>query len=154
MAHSEAPVIEHLILLFHRELDKLKSELLAYQNEKNLWLIEKDISNSAGNLALHLVGNLNHFIGAVLGNTGYIRKRDLEFSQKNVPRPELLSMIENTKSVITKTIKTLREEDLSAEYRRNPFESYMTTQYFLLHLLTHLSYHLGQINYHRRLIEA
>jgi uncharacterized damage-inducible protein DinB len=101
---------------------------------------------------LHLIGNLNHFIGAGLGNTDYIRQRDLEFSQKNIPLEILLENIEQTKFMIKQTLETLSETDLQLEYKRSPFEDYMTTEYFLVHLTMHLAYHLGQVNYHRRLL--
>lgn len=142
-----------LIKLFQRDLEKLKTELVAYSNESNIWKLDKNISNSAGNLALHLVGNLNHFIGATLGNTGYIRQRDLEFLQKNIAVSEINFKIDETIKVVTKTLAQLTNNDLQKEYRRNPFEDYMTTEYFLLHLKSHLAYHLGQINYHRRLLD-
>ncbi|WP_299117180.1 DinB family protein [uncultured Winogradskyella sp.] len=144
---------QSLIKLYKRDLNAVKKELNSYHNEQVIWQIEKGISNCAGNLALHLVGNLNHFIGAVLGNTGYIRQRDLEFSQKNVPVVEMVKMLEDTEKVVEQTLTNLTDEDLQKEYRRNPFEDFMTTEYFLLHLKSHLSYHLGQINYHRRLLE-
>ena len=142
-----------LIKLFRRDLNKLKDEIKAYKNEENLWLVSDDISNSAGNLSLHLVGNLNHFIGAVLGESGYVRQRDLEFSLKHVPKSEMIDQIDKTIIIIEDTLAKLGEDDLQKEYRRNPFEDYMTTEYFLVHLTTHLSYHLGQINYHRRLLD-
>jgi len=151
---SQNTIIPYLISLFNRDLDKLKSELKAYQDFSNCWRIEPNISNSAGNLALHLIGNLNHFVGATLGNTGYLRKRDMEFSQKDIPSTALLEQIDDTKEMIRSVLLTLSKEELESEFRRNPFEVNMTTEYFLMHLLTHLSYHLGQINYHRRLIEA
>ena len=142
-----------LIKLFNRDLEKLKTELKSYSYYSTIWKLDKTISNSAGNLALHLVGNLNHFIGATLGNTGYIRQRDLEFSQKDIPLSEINKMIDATKLMITNTLSKLTNNDLEKEYRRNPFEDYMTTEYFLLHLKSHLAYHLGQINYHRRLLD-
>ncbi len=141
-----------LTTLFVRDLFKLQEEIQAYTNEKDLWKVADGISNSAGNLCLHLVGNLNHFIGAELGNTGYIRQRDLEFSNKDVPRDVLLKQVADTQTMIAETLTTLTEEQLQEEYRRNPFEDYMTTEYFLVHLTMHLAYHLGQINYHRRII--
>lgn len=144
---------EALIKLFNRDLAKLKAEIQLYKKESNLWITDKTVSNSAGNLALHLVGNLNHFIGAVLGNTGYVRQRDLEFSLKNVPVTEVLKQIDDTIVVIENTLSKLSQQDLQKEYRRNPFEDYMTTEYFLMHLVMHLAYHLGQINYHRRLLD-
>ena len=143
-----------LIKLFERDLNTLKDEINAYKKEANMWLVTEKISNSAGNLALHLVGNLNHFIGATLGNSGYVRQRDLEFSLKAVPKSEIINKIDDTIVVVTDTLKKLTEEDLQKEYRRNPFEDDMTTAYFLTHLAMHLAYHLGQINYHRRLLDV
>ena len=144
---------ETLIKLFKRDLDKLKVEVDLYKNETDLWIVTKDISNSAGNLCLHLVGNLNHFIGAVLGDSGYVRQRELEFSIKDIPKSELIRQINDTMLVVEKTLSNLTEDHLQKEYKRRVFEDTMTTEYFLVHLTTHLAYHLGQINYHRRLID-
>ncbi|WP_034058115.1 DinB family protein [Lacinutrix jangbogonensis] len=144
---------ETLIKLFKRDLEKLKTEINLYQNESSLWLTTANVSNSAGNLCLHIVGNLNHFIGSELGNTSYVRQRDLEFSLKNIPRTELLSAINAAISVVEKSLSQLKEEDLHKEYRRRVSEETMTIEFFLVHLTMHLTYHLGQINYHRRLLE-
>jgi len=142
-----------LIKLFNRDLNRLKVEIESYNDENNLWVIEKEISNSAGNLCLHIVGNLNTFIGAEFGNTGYVRKRDLEFSLKDVPRAELINQIVETTAMVEKVIETLNEDDFQKEYSRRVFEDKMTTEFFLIHLTAHLNYHLGQINYHRRLLD-
>ncbi|MGH1518605.1 DinB family protein [Chryseobacterium sp. JK1] len=146
-------ITESLRSLFNRDLNQLKKEIEAYQNEKNLWIIDQNIANSAGNLCLHLVGNINHFIGAQLGNTGYERHRDLEFSLKNIPKAELIEKVEATAAMIDEVLPQLSEEDLKKEYPLVVFESTMTTDYFLIHLIAHLDYHLGQINYHRRLLD-
>jgi uncharacterized damage-inducible protein DinB len=143
-----------LISLFERDLTKLKEELLAYQSEENIWKVEANILNSAGNLTLHLIGNLNTFIGGELGKTGYVRNRPLEFSDKNVPREKMLTAIEATIQVIKSALVTLTEEDYSAEYPIQVFEAKTSTEYFLTHLAVHLGYHLGQVNYHRRLLDA
>ncbi len=137
--------------LFKRDLDKLKKEISAYQDEANMWKVEKQINNSAGNLCLHLIGNLNWFIGAQLGNSGYIRKRDLEFSQKNIPVTELLTQIDKTIAIVDSTLEALKEETLAEIYPINVFKEEISTELFLAHLSTHLAYHLGQINYHRRM---
>lgn len=142
-----------LILLFERDLNKLISELNLYQNEVNIWKIENKISNSAGNLALHLIGNLNSYIGKEIGKTEYIRNRELEFSLKNIPRKELIHKIEKTILVVKISLEMIKEEELKNEYPILVFSQKTTTEYFLVHLTTHLAYHLGQINYHRRLIE-
>ncbi len=147
-------IIEELLSLFIRDLTKIKTEIEAYRNEKTLWKTDKDILNSAGNLCLHLAGNLNTYIGAQLGNSGYVRQRDLEFSLKDVPRSELIQKVEKTIDVIHYTFDKLTEEGLAKEYPIEPLGYKMTTGYFLIHLYGHLSYHLGQINYHRRLLDA
>lgn len=145
-------LIEVLKTLFNRDLDRLKDEIELYQNEHEIWYIEKGIANSAGNLCLHLIGNLNAYIGAELGNTNYIRNRSLEFSLKDIPKAELLKKIEETKSVVNSALSSVTEEMLQNEYPLLVFETKMTTEFFLIHLATHLAYHLGQINYHRRLL--
>ena len=146
-------VIESLKTLFNRDLNKLKIEIESYQNENAIWVIDKNISNSAGNLCLHLMGNINTYIGARLGNTGYIRNRPLEFSLKDIPSAELISKIENTILMVNEIFDSLTETDLETIYPEIVFEKEMTTGFFLIHLATHLSYHLGQINYHRRLLD-
>ena len=146
-------MITILVQLFIRDLEKLKTEISSFKDEKNIWKISGDIKNSAGNLCLHLCGNLQHFIGAVLGNSGYVRNRDAEFSRKNVPLKELLSEIDNTAKAVEKTLKGLKEEKLQEIFPSNVFGDNMTTGFFLTHLATHLNYHLGQVNYHRRLVD-
>ncbi|MGE8433422.1 DinB family protein [Chryseobacterium joostei] len=146
-------IIESLRSLYNRDLNKLKAEIEAYQHEENLWKTDKNISNSAGNLCLHLVGNLSHFIGAQLGNTGYVRHRELEFSLKDIPKAELIEKIEATTIIVDSVLSQLPEEALKEEYPLVVFEDKMTTSFFLIHLIAHLDYHLGQINYHRRLLD-
>jgi uncharacterized damage-inducible protein DinB len=145
-------VTDSLKKLFDRDLDKLKNELSNYKKEKSLWIIKKNISNSAGNLTLHIIGNLNHFIGGVLGENGYMRDRDAEFSRKDVPVNDLLQNIDEVKTTIYNTLEGISEEQLQDNYPVNVFGYEMTTLFFLIHLHSHLTYHLGQINYHRRLI--
>jgi uncharacterized damage-inducible protein DinB len=142
-----------LLQLFQRDLEKLKTEISSFKDEKNIWELSGDIKNSAGNLCLHLCGNLQHFIGAVLGNSGYIRNRDAEFTRKDVPIRELVAEIELTIKVVEKTLKELEEEILQKTYPINVLGFEMTTEFFLTHLTTHLNYHLGQINYHKRLLD-
>ena len=146
-------MIDILKQLFTSDLEKLKTEISSYTDEMNLWKISGDIKNSGGNLCLHLCGNLQHFIGAVLGNSGYVRKRDAEFSKKNVSVKELVKEVELTITAVENTLNHLKEERLGQKYPRNVFGYEMTTEYFLIHLAAHLNYHLGQINYHRRSLD-
>lgn len=139
--------------LYVRDLKKLKQELELYKNEADIWKIEKQIANPAGNLCLHLVGNLNTYIGATLGNTGYIRHRDLEFSLRDVPRKELIEKVDGTISMIEKVMPAVSDEKMREEYPLLVLAEKTSTEYFLVHLAAHLSYHLGQVNYHRRLVQ-
>ncbi|MGY3211387.1 DinB family protein [Mucilaginibacter sp. HD30] len=139
--------------LYLRDLGKLRTEIELYHNEQKLWYTEEGITNSAGNLCLHLVGNLNAYIGGVLGNTGFVRNRPSEFSLRDVPRAELLKSIDDTINMIATTLDKLSDDILAEEYPQLVAEETVTTGYFLSHLSSHLMYHLGQINYHRRLLD-
>lgn len=146
-------ITDSLIMLFERDLQRLKTEIESYKAEENLWLVKEGISNSAGNLCLHLIGNLSHFIGATLGNTGYVRHREDEFNLKNIPRQDLITNIENCKLIVKTTLTKLTVEDLAKEFPQQVFDKSINTETMLIHLSTHLTYHLGQINYHRRLLD-
>jgi len=135
-----------------RDVNKLKEEIIHYKNENDLWIVKGEVKNSAGNLTLHLIGNLNHFIGAQLGKTGYVRQRDNEFSSKNILKEKLISDIDNVLAVIQKTLSGLKDDDLKKEYPIEFLGKKLTVGEMLLQITTHLNYHLGQINYHRRLL--
>lgn len=139
--------------LFQRDLEKLKTEIGLYSAEENLWRTDKSITNSAGNLCLHLIGNLNAFIGAGLAKTDYVRQRDFEFSGKDVPRTSLLQQIDETMVVVEKGLDSLTDEALSGDFPIQIWGKPIGMEFTLIHLATHLSYHLGQINYHRRLLD-
>jgi uncharacterized damage-inducible protein DinB len=147
-------LIQTIKTLYQRDLEKLKKEIELYKDESKLWVIDKGISNSAGNLCLHLIGNLNTYIGKELGGTNYVRNRELEFSQKDIPRAELLLKIDHTMLVVDNSLNKLTSRQLDEDYPAPVFEYKMTTCFFLVHLIAHLSYHMGQINYHRRLLDS
>jgi uncharacterized damage-inducible protein DinB len=135
-----------------RELRALEREISAYPDDESLWEVRNGIPNSAGNLSLHLAGNLRHFIGAVLGGTGYQRDRDLEFSSKGLSRGELTAIVQETISELSATFDRIMDESLESEYPVIVQGQKISTSEFLTHLAVHLSYHLGQIDYHRRLL--
>ncbi len=145
---------ETLASIFQRDLAKLYTEIEQYNSEDKLWITERSIANSAGNLCLHLVGNLKTYIGAQLGGFAYIRNRELEFSLKGVPKAELLAMVAETRTIVDETLRTLPATTLQQEYPLLVFAEKTSTEFFLVHLAAHLSYHLGQINYHRRLLDV
>lgn len=146
-------LIETLRLLFNRDLCRLKTEIDLYNDESKIWIIENNIANSAGNLCLHIIGNLNTYIGAEFGNTNYIRNRELEFSLKNMSKKDLIDKIESTILVVETSLQNISEKELKKEHQILVFDKKTTLEYLLVHLTTHLTYHLGQINYHRRLLD-
>jgi hypothetical protein len=136
--------------LLARELATLRDELLAYADERAIWALPKGVPNSAGNLALHLTGNLRWFIGTQLGATGYIRDRDAEFSRRDVPRSELLAQVAAAADEVTRTLAAMDPSALDAQYPLEVGGIRVPTGRFLLHLEGHFAYHLGQLDYHRR----
>lgn len=145
-------MLQSLIKLYDRDLQNLIKEIEAYEDENDLWMVRGEIKNSAGNLCLHLMGNLNHYIGHQLGQSDYVRNRPLEFSDKNVPRTELIATIETTRIMLKAILPTLSEEVLAQNHTEEFYGGHDSNEYFLIHLFGHFNYHLGQINYHRRLI--
>lgn len=144
---------DELITFFERDLNKLISEIELYKNERKIWQVEKRISNSAGNLVLHLIGNLHTFIGKEIGKTDYVRNRELEFSQENITKQELIDRINDTLKMVKKSFITVTDDEMKKDYPILKFSKTESTEYLLVHLAIHLAYHLGQINYHRRLID-
>jgi len=138
----------HLVL--KRELAAVRREIEAYPDDDSVWRMVPGTPNTGGTLALHLAGNLQHYFGAVLGKSRYVRDRDAEFAQRNVPRSELLRGLDAAGAALDATFRTLKPTDLAAPYPEVVAKRRVNTGVFLLHLATHLSYHLGQIDYHRR----
>ena len=138
---------------FQKLLGDLRREVEGYSDESRLWIVGDGISNCGGNLALHVLGNLQHFIGAELGHTGYVRDRDAEFATKNVARSEILSKIGEVEGMIEEVLGGIPKRDLEMEVPAPALGSPQRLDRWLLHLVSHLAYHIGQINYHRRLLD-
>ena len=145
-------ITETLKELFLRELQKLEDEIAGFPDEAMLWKTSGDIKNSAGNLCLHLCGNIQHFIGAYFGNTGYARNRDAEFSSRNIAKEKLIEEIKQSKQAIEKAFAVISTDDLKKIYPQNFMGKEVTADYFIIHLISHFDYHLGQINYLRRFL--
>jgi hypothetical protein len=135
-----------------RELKALRREVESYPSDADLWEILPGIANPGGNLALHLAGNIQYFLGNVLGNNGYVRNRDAEFGSRDLSRSDLLREIDNALAAVETGIDRLSEEDLAKPYPEAVGGVKSTTGAFLAHFATHLAYHLGQVDYHRRIL--
>ena len=135
-----------------RDLASLRQQLEAYPEEIQLWATPAGISNSAGTLALHCAGNLQHFLGTCLGGTGFVRERDGEFQRRGVPRSELVAGLEATAQVVDRVLAGLDPARLDEDFPVAFTGRTIPAGRFLLHLATHLAYHLGQVDYHRRAV--
>lgn len=136
-----------------RDLGRLIREVEAYPDEESLWRPAPGIRNPGGVLANHLAGNLLHYVGAVLGDTGYLRDRNAEFERRGLPREQLLVRIERARVVVDEVVSELDGARLTDPYPDPPSSMPgIETGAFLVHLASHLAYHLGQVNYHRRIL--
>jgi hypothetical protein len=145
-------IIQTIHKLLRRELAAVRRSIEAYPDEKSMWAERPGLPNTGGNLALHLAGNLQHFFGAVLGKTGYVRDRDSEFSRRDVPRAEIIRQLDAAGLAIDAGMKALIAERLAQSYPEQVGGRTIPTQEFVVHLLSHLAYHLGQLDYHRRVV--
>ena len=145
-------IIEDIQILMSRELDSLKSEIELFPDDEIIWNVLPGISNSAGNLVLHICGNLKYFIGAVLGNTGYLRDRESEFNRKSGSRTELIADLRDTKEIIQNVLPGLSEKILGESYPNTVGGIELACSRFLMHLAVHLSFHVGQVGYLRRIL--
>ena len=147
-------MLNHVLADFYeRDLRKLIEEINLFRSEENLWRTQGSVKNSSGNLALHIIGGLNHLIGATLAQTGYIRNRDQEFIRKGVERKELVAQLEELIPMINRTLNGLTPEQMEAEYPIFFDKPKTSVSYVLVQLSLHLNYHLGQVNYLRRILE-
>ena len=145
-------MLDDLRRILLRDLAALRRELEAYDREEDLWECPPGVTNAPGTLALHLAGNLQHFIGAQLGGTGYVRNREAEFGDRDVPRSVLLLHLDEAATVVDRTLRSLPAQRLADPYPLEVGGARLPTGRFLLHLATHLAYHLGQLDYHRRMV--
>jgi len=135
-----------------RDLKTLRAQVHAYPDENQLWEVPAGVSNSGGTIALHLIGNIRHFIGAQIGGTSYVRDRPAEFSNKNIPREEIDFRIDDAIEEISAALDQVTEDEMSATYPLAFGDVSLDTGQFLVHLTAHFAYHLGQLDYHRRLV--
>ncbi len=143
---------DDLRVLMVRDLRALAREVSAYPDDASVWQAVPGIANAGGTLVLHLAGNVQHFIGAVLGGSGYVRDRDAEFGSRGVTRAALVAQVEAAIAQVERVAPTLSPERMRAVYPIEVGGHRMTTSRWLSHLVAHLAYHLGQVDYHRRMV--
>jgi Protein of unknown function (DUF664) len=150
---QERPVLRTVVqTVLLRELAAVRRSVEAYPDDASIWRLPPGLPNAGGTLALHVAGNLQHYVGAVLGGTGYVRDRDAEFSRRDVPRDELLAELDAASDAVERTLAALPDDGLLGVYPERFAGRAFQTGDFLVHLASHLAYHLGQLDYHRRSI--
>jgi hypothetical protein len=142
-----------LIELYKRELEKLKLEILSYESDELLWK-QFEGTVPAGNICLYLTGNLQHYIGNIVGDSGYIRNKEAEMKARNLSRERLTEEIDATRNTVVNTLEEVSKTDLQKIFPTNEFEEPVTTEYYLIHLLKNFSFYFGQIKYHHQLVSA
>ena len=149
---SSAEMLRDTVLrLIMRDLQAMQREIAAYPDDTSLWTVPSGISNSGGTLALHLSGNLRGFIGAMLGGSGYVRHRESEFALRGLSRDVVIAELVDAERQVIGALRALDLATLDADFPIVVMETTMSTGVFLLHLAAHSAYHLGQVDYHRRL---
>jgi hypothetical protein len=143
-------LLESLQGIFRRDLGAARRELEAYPDEILIWAAVPGLPNSAGVLVRHVTGNLQHYLGAVLGNTGYRRDREAEFGAPPWPRSRLVAELAATEAVVARTLGALALDRLPTRYPQPVAERELGTVDFLVHLAVHCGFHLGQLDYRRR----
>ena len=149
---SSGLLLQSVAAILDRDLRTLRREVEAYPDDRGPWQGVPGIPNVAGTLVLHLAGNLQHYIGARLAQTGYVRDRPAEFARRDVPRSELVRDIEAARTAVRAALSGVTQPDVTAEFPEAISGSRVTTGDYLVHLVTHFAYHLGQIDYHRRVV--
>ncbi|MFV1981529.1 MAG: DinB family protein [Rhodothermia bacterium] len=141
----------YLKRVLKRDLEGLRAQIKAYPEENRLWEIPAGISNSGGTLALHLVGNVRHYIGAHIGGSGYVRDRDAEFRGRNISVSDIEESIDSAIEEVSNALGLVTDEMMEHEYPIAVLGTRLSTGQFLIHLVNHFGYHLGQLDYHRRM---
>jgi hypothetical protein len=148
MSQLEAEVVR----LLCRELQTFAREVEAFPDDDSLWRTLPGVTNSAGNLALHVAGNLKHYVGAVLGRTGYVRQREAEFATREGRRSDIARELNEAAEVVSRVLPGVPGDVLAAPFPEAVGGVTPRCDRFLLHLCTHLAFHLGQASYLRRIL--
>ena len=117
-------------------------------SDEQFWRNPFSHGNSVGHLVLHLTGNLNYYIGARIASTGYIRNRDLEFSEARMqPKADVLRKFDEAIATVIAAIENQTEADWTAPYsaEREPDSRNRVTLF--LRCASHLYHHVGQVIY-------
>jgi len=147
-----ANVVSNIRVIALRDLHDVRKEVELYPDDVSLWKPAAGINNPGGTLALHLAGNMHHFIGTVLGSSAYTRDRNAEFSTRGLSRAEVIERLNHAIAAVDQTLRQLSDDDLSKPFPERSGDFNLLTGQFLIHCLAHLSYHLGQLDYHRRIV--
>lgn len=145
-------IADDIAVLLTRELDGFSRGIALFPDDETLWRTVPGVPNAAGNLALHVAGNIRYFVGTVIGHTGYLRDRDAEFSRRTGTRDEVLAELADARRVVHDVLRRFSDADLEPPMPHLPLDGAVPLRRFLMHLAVHAGYHLGQADYVRRIV--
>lgn len=145
-------LLEELKAFLLRDIASVERELDLYPDEESIWKNLPGLPNSGGNLILHLAGGTQYFFGSALASTGYLRNREAEFSKKDIPRSDLTKELHDARQAVLAGFATMTEEKLEQPFPARITDTDLSARLTILQLVTHLAYHLGQLDYHRRMV--
>lgn len=145
-------MLTELRTIFRRDLTATGVEVTRYPDDETLWRETPGCPNSGGTLVLHMVGNLRHYVGAEMGGSDYVRDRPAEFGDRGVPRDEIQALIRAAIEEVDAGLAALGPDQLDAPSNAPVGDGALSNRMWLMHLSVHLAYHLGQLNYHRRIL--
>ena len=145
-------ILDDVRALLVRDIEGMQREISMFPDDPSLWETRPGIANPAGSLALHLAGNIRHFIGLMLGGIPYARDRDGEFTRRGLSRLEVTSELVAALAVVHDVLPRLTADQIDAQWPEMPAPVPVTTRRFLVHLCTHAAFHVGQAGYIRRIV--
>jgi hypothetical protein len=141
-----------IVSLLTRELEGFKREIRMFPDDESVWRTVPGVTNSAGNLAIHVAGGLRYLVGSLLGGTGYVRNRETEFSRRSGTRSEIVAELDGAIVVVREVLSRLPQDRLAADFPEAVLGAKLRTGIFLIHLCAHAGFHLGQAGYLRRML--
>jgi uncharacterized damage-inducible protein DinB len=134
---------------YYRDLTRRVHALCEELSEEQFWTRPYVYGNSLGHLTLHVIGNLNYYIGAQIADTGYVRDRPREFTETSPPaKDEVLKQLDQVVDLVVETIEAQTVESWSEKYEAVGAADIVKDRFSIfLNCAAHFQHHIGQMIY-------
>src|SRR5262245_11524857 len=129
--------------LITRDLEGFQREIALFPDDESIWRTAPGVTNSAGNLAVHVCGGLQYCVGAVLGGEAYVRDREAEFGRRSGSRDDVIAELARTMVVVNAALSGPAHAWIGKPFPIAVNGLALRTEMFLLHLVSHIAFHLG-----------